>query len=380
MFAYYVTIFLTLPEAESIFDYSAEHMGLWAVFTIVWYAAAFDQRLYISRRVDQLLPQLFAVAKAFVFTLMASIFIMSVLNCCMVSRMFVLTFSVVTLVFLLLTRSMLRLSLWGLRIRGWNTQRIVIVGANEVSVHLVRVMLLNEQYGYQILGFLEDDLESVEMLDRHSIAYLGKIEALEELLTSYVVDCVYVCLPIRSHYELIQSIAHLCEGGGVSVRVVADLLPLRMANASLWRLEHIPFLSLSSLPGIHSRFLIRRSVDWIASSLLLIVLSPFLGIIALFVKLSSEGPIFVKQTRVRRDGRKFGLLRFRCYEYPIEQPDCLLVGPQLTRLGVLLRRYGLDVLPSLWNVWLGQMSLSGPRPPVLQEQTDQECSASAREG
>lgn len=113
----------------------------------------------------------------------------------------------------------------------------------------------------------------------------------------------------------------------------------------------------------------KRIFDIISSLLGLIVLSPLLIILALWVGLSSKGGVFYSQTRVGRGNKDFKVLKFRSMALGSDQKGLLSIGkdgrdPRVTRVGYVLRRYKLDELPQLLNVLKGDMSLVGPRPEV----------------
>lgn len=113
----------------------------------------------------------------------------------------------------------------------------------------------------------------------------------------------------------------------------------------------------------------KRIFDIISSLLGLIVLSPLLIILALWVGLSSKGGVFYAQTRVGRGNKDFKVLKFRSMALGSDQKGLLSIGkdgrdPRVTRVGYVLRRYKLDELPQLLNVLKGDMSLVGPRPEV----------------
>ncbi len=111
-----------------------------------------------------------------------------------------------------------------------------------------------------------------------------------------------------------------------------------------------------------------RLFDILFSFLGLIVLSPILIIIAIWVKLSSKGPFFYKQTRIGKKGIPFSMIKFRSMFVDADKKGLLLtVGgrdPRITNVGYILRKYKLDELPQLWNVLIGNMSIVGPRPEV----------------
>ena len=112
---------------------------------------------------------------------------------------------------------------------------------------------------------------------------------------------------------------------------------------------------------------IKRIFDIVASGLGIIVLSPILLIIALIIKKESDGPVFFKQIRVGEKGRNFEILKYRTMVVDAEKMGRqITVGNdnRITKIGGFLRKYKLDELPQLINVFKGDMSLVGPRPEV----------------
>lgn len=111
----------------------------------------------------------------------------------------------------------------------------------------------------------------------------------------------------------------------------------------------------------------KRLFDWLASGIGLLVLSPLLLVLALWIKLDSPGPVFFRQERVGQFGRVFRIYKFRTMVTDAEQLGLqITVGAdtRVTLVGLWLRKYKLDELPQLFDVWLGHMSLVGPRPEV----------------
>lgn len=115
--------------------------------------------------------------------------------------------------------------------------------------------------------------------------------------------------------------------------------------------------------------IIKRLIDFFGSLIGIIIISPILIIIALMIKLTSKGPVFFKQERLGKDGKRFKILKFRTMIVNAEKiGDGLFVKTEednrITKIGKFLRATSLDELPQLWNVIVGEMSLVGPRPPV----------------
>ena len=110
-----------------------------------------------------------------------------------------------------------------------------------------------------------------------------------------------------------------------------------------------------------------RFCDIVFSFLGLLLLSPLLLIVALWIVIDNPGPIFYRQQRVGKDNKDFGLLKFRSMRVGADKMSLITIGdrdPRVTRAGYYIRKYKLDELPQLWNVLVGDMSLVGPRPEV----------------
>jgi lipopolysaccharide/colanic/teichoic acid biosynthesis glycosyltransferase len=138
---------------------------------------------------------------------------------------------------------------------------------------------------------------------------------------------------------------------------------------------HLPLRRSSPVP------VWKRGLDILVSALALVALAPMIALIAALVRLTSPGPAFFVQTRIGKDGARFGMVKFRSMRVDAEAArEALLAGsdraglcfkmkddPRVTPLGRLLRRSSLDELPQLWNVLKGEMSLVGPRPALPEE-------------
>ena len=111
----------------------------------------------------------------------------------------------------------------------------------------------------------------------------------------------------------------------------------------------------------------KRLFDIVSSGIGLLCLAPFFVVMAIWIKLDSRGPVFYRQTRVGRYGRDFRIFKFRSMRVGSDKGRQITVGerdPRITRSGYFIRRYKIDELPQLINVFLGDMSIVGPRPEV----------------
>ena len=189
-----------------------------------------------------------------------------------------------------------------------------------------------------------------------------------------------IALPIASNYRLIEQILDWCSQQGIAVAF----------EASLFENTGTPFLGYERLHGmmtlydaapVHWTAGAKRIIDMLLSGCALIVLSPILVGVAIAVKSTSPGPVFFLQERLGLGKRRFKIIKFRTMVTNAEKllkdlehlnqsggPTFKLDrDPRITRIGAFLRRTSLDELPQLLNVFIGDMSLVGPRPLPLRD-------------
>jgi exopolysaccharide biosynthesis polyprenyl glycosylphosphotransferase len=373
------------PEgAETFAEAFRGRMTYFILFVVVWCMTASDHHLFESHRSDSLIQQLIAAARAVLFSIFLSILTLFFLQQSL-DRQFILIYGGAALAIIMAERLAMRLFLWSIRRRGLNFRQILVVGANDRARHFVDVIQERGQYGYVIHGILDDQEERMEVFEDLKVSYLGPVSTLEKLLTSEVIDEVYITLPVRSGYEQISTVANMCEAVGVPVRMLADFFPLRIARSRVHLLEDMPLISLTTVPEQVIQLGLKRTFDIISSTLGLMILLPALFLpLAILIKLESRGPVFFFQERVGLNQRRFKMMKFRSMNADAEAHRAELEAmneadgpvfkikhdPRVTRIGAFIRKYSLDEFPQLINVWLGHMSLVGPRPPIPAEVED----------
>jgi exopolysaccharide biosynthesis polyprenyl glycosylphosphotransferase len=176
----------------------------------------------------------------------------------------------------------------------------------------------------------------------------------------------------------LQEAIAVCEIEGVEASLIVDFIRTSIARPAFDMLGPKPVLTFRSAP---QDSLLKRAIDIIGSGIGLLLLSPFLVLVAIAIKLSSPGSVFFAQPRGGRHGQPFKMLKFRSMYQDAEKHFHELAAhnvangpvfkfdndPRITPLGYWLRKYSIDELPQLINVFLGQMSLVGPRPSPLYE-------------
>jgi len=262
-----------------------------------------------------------------------------------------------------------------------NLSNIIVVGANDRSLALAREITENPKLKVNLLGFVDDMNWITDRPSLGSLNIIGDLEDIQEILEQSVVDQVFVTLPMRSCYSRIQRLVEICETIGVGVNIMPDLFSLNSARMTIGKLNGIPHFSYCSFPVSRWKRALKRVIDVVVSSILLILFSPLFLVISVLIKLTSKGPVLFNQKRAGYHNRVFTMLKFRSMlegaeelradlEYRNEMDGPVFKireDPRVTRLGRFLRRSSIDELPQLINVLKGDMSLVGPRPPVPEE-------------
>ncbi len=376
--AYLCAVVITAVDT-AIIPYSLiNNLPNFLVFMGVWCMMAVEQELWTTRPGEALEPYLMAVGKAIGNALILCVVVMALAAPDFLANEFLVTFCFGALILLPAFRVALRRILLEFRRRGWGSQRVVIAGVNERTKRLAEAI---RSTGLTVAGVVDDDPERANEFPESGLPYLGNIASLRTTLASGEIQRVYVTLPMRSHYESIQQVLECCEERNVSCYLVVDLLPLHIATSDTMMVEDIPLLSLSPICEAYGKLALKRIIDFLGSSALILGLSPVFLITSLLIKLESKGPVFFAQVRVGQNQRLFKIIKFRSMVINAEELKKALEAqneadgpvfkikrdPRITRVGRYIRKFSIDELPQLFNVWMGEMSLVGPRPPLPNE-------------
>jgi exopolysaccharide biosynthesis polyprenyl glycosylphosphotransferase len=204
-------------------------------------------------------------------------------------------------------------------------------------------------------------------------------ELLPRLLERQVIDEIIFRVDSQKLADL-EDVLLLCDEEGVRTRVALDFFPHVNSQVTLERVGTAQLLAFSAAPDDGFRLLLKRGFDLVAALTALLVLWPFMLLIALLIRLTSPGPAIFRQTRCGLNGRRFTFFKFRSMVENAEDLKADLAhlnqketafkiadDPRLTPVGRWLRKFSLDELPQLFNIVKGEMSLVGPRPPLPDE-------------
>lgn len=249
--------------------------------------------------------------------------------------------------------------------RGFGSPyHVVVVGNGEKASSLARHLVEGSPFRIEITAIVREQ---------------DCARDLPILLSRQIVDEVIFNVDSNKLSGLEDVFLH-CDEEGIRTRVAVDFFPHVNSDVSLDRVGEAPLLTFSAAPLDDLRLLLKRFFDIAVSAAALIVLSPFLGFIALLIKLTSPGPVIFRQSRCGLNGRRFVMFKFRSMVQNADQLKQnlehlserqvafkLARDPRVTPIGRWIRKFSIDEFPQLYNVLRGDMSIVGPRPPLPAE-------------
>jgi putative colanic acid biosynthesis UDP-glucose lipid carrier transferase len=280
------------------------------------------------------------------------------------SRLALILWAILTPIILVIFRLIIRQFLARMRIKGYNHKRVAILGAGLVGKQLAQTFRQSPWLGYDVVGFYDDktDLQG-QIIDQYPV--IGTLEDTYQAAKNNQIDEVYICLPLRAEAKIKDLLNQLTDTTLV-VKFVPDLFTFDLMHSKWTDLKGIPVVSVFDTPlSSTSAKLLKRLEDIVFSSIILVLISPIMAILAIGVKLTSPGPVFYRQTRVGWNGQNFGMLKFRSMPVDVEKEGVKwgsATSKTNTKFGQFIRATSLDELPQFLNVLKGDMSIVGPRP------------------
>ncbi len=296
------------------------------------------------------------------------------------SRLMLVYVAFIAVALLALARLVRRQIYARLRSRGIGVERVLVVGAGDVGLSVLRTLLARKELGYSVVGYLDDNPDRGSV-DLGRVRGLGGTDQLKAVIVRERVDHVMITLPWTNH-PLIFDMVQLCQRWGLQVSVAPDVFQLNLRQVQIENFDSIPMLYINGpVPLRGSGRLVKRTVDLLLVGLTAPIWLAIFAAVALAIRLDSRGPIFYSALRVGENGAQFKMRKFRSMVPDAEAMRDTLIktheldprhpkikdDPRITRVGRFIRRTSLDELPNLLNVLTGHMSLVGPRPPTPDE-------------
>jgi putative colanic acid biosysnthesis UDP-glucose lipid carrier transferase len=266
-------------------------------------------------------------------------------------------------------RIILRVVVARLRVRGWDTREIVMVGSGVEAARVVRRLRGLRGAGYRVIGYFSGTDEVDAQLA--NLRRLGSLEQIHQVLERlpHAPDQAWIALPAERSDLVKQAVQQLAQTT-LDCRLVPDTREFNILNYAVSQVAGLPVINLSYSPMTGVNRAIKAIEDRLLALLILTVIAPLMILIALAVKLDSPGPVLFRQRRHGWNGEEITVLKFRTMVVHREKDGRVTQAskydPRITRLGKLLRRTSLDELPQFLNVLGGSMSVVGPRPHAVE--------------
>lgn len=346
---------------ESVTEFS-RYSGTLLFIVVLWLAIFKLVGLYEDKKRPELFDELAMVLLSVSIAALTLLGFLFLYRGLWFSRLVIVNAWAVSVILLMASRLVI---FWGVRIKyllGFGLKRVLIIGAGEMGQTLAQRFGANKALGYI------------------PVMVLGDTSGIKNIIKSKKIDEI-IFATTNLPYQKILDLITECEVLKVSFRIVPGILEIIASRVNIEEVGGIPLISVSEIGLRGVKAAVKRTNDVIFSAVLLALVSPILFLAALFIKLDSRGPVFITQERVGKEGQTFPMLKFRSMVKdadalfpklaPLSEVDGHIFkmknDPRMTRVGRFIRRFSIDELPQLINVFLGQMSLVGPRPPLPRE-------------
>lgn len=286
---------------------------------------------------------------------------------------------------LLASRWIWRRALSAERRRGKKLDRVLVVGEMHSASHLIRRLRQSPELGFAVIGVClpvaSARAKSELTVDGESVRIYGDFDDVAHAVSASGATSVAVMSAEALGHEAMQDLSWSLQGMEVDMMVAPGVADVAGPRVMVRPVAGLPLLHIDK-PQYEGANKFRKAfVDRVGAALIILCAAPVLMLVAIAIKLDSDGPVFYRATRVGLHNQPFRMWKFRSM---IPDADSLRTelheqnegsgvlfkirdDPRVTRVGKFLRRYSIDEVPQLFNVLTGSMSLVGPRPPLPEE-------------
>lgn len=355
-------------------EYIPNNLVLMLLVTlIVWLSIARPMKVYQSRRLTPLTIEITNLIKVHLVTLVITLSGFMLYNPRTTNNRFIFYFIFISFVIMTVARLFYRYILWAIRKSGKNIKYCLVIGNNGAFKKFTSHIQNHPELGIEVIGYLADT-----PTNDHS-RYFGTYDLLDTVVKEMVVDYFIITLP-PNHPDYLTVMSTLRSMGKTVALFTEDMASERLTYKTI-SINGLTLLTIGTQSYEVWAITLKRLLDVVISFIGLVILSPILLIISILIKIDSPGPILFSQPRVGLNGRKFKMHKFRSMVNNAEQLKSDLShlnemsgpvfkirnDPRITRVGSFIRKTSLDELPQFINVLMGDMSLVGPRPPLISE-------------
>lgn len=324
--------------------------------------------LYASWRGRSIFRQIRAVVLAWATVLIVNIILMFLLKISAeFSRLWVTLWFFSGLILILGVRVLTYVLLRFMRVKGFNHKRVLVYGREELGRNVVRRIKSSTWTGFDIIALVDND-KSLLGGSFFGVPIISEIRDINAYIENNNIDELWLAIPFSDEKEL-HEVVNSVSGNLVNIRFIPDLFSLSILNHSITEIAGMTVIDLSTSPMEGFNKVIKALEDRVLAFIILIFISPVLFIIALSIKLTTQGSIIFKQQRHGWDGRIINVYKFRTMkiydDFNGAITQAIRIDPRTTKLGAFLRKTSLDELPQFYNVLQGNMSIVGPRPHAI---------------
>lgn len=279
------------------------------------------------------------------------------------SRAVLIYFWILGGVSLVIFRLIVRNTLRVVRKKGLNLRHILAVGEGPELETIIQRIDQFPELGLRLIGIVTHQNSTQTEISKKPI--LGHFENIQELVQKFHPDQLLIVLP-KSQYVFLDPLLDQLKNEIIDIQLVPNFHEYITLGCVLEEFDGFPIVNINDSSLRSSEIFAKRLTDILISLMLLIILAPLLIFIGILITITSSGPILYSQERMGLDGKIFKMLKFRSMQIDAEETTgAVWAKPndqRRTKLGSFLRKTSFDELPQLWNVFLGDMSLVGPRP------------------
>jgi exopolysaccharide biosynthesis polyprenyl glycosylphosphotransferase len=284
---------------------------------------------------------------------------------------------------LIFSRWMWRQWLGVQRARGQYVSRVLLVGSRASVAHIAAELRRQPQAGYLVVGACIPTNLVGETVPGTDVPVFGNFDLVQQAMETSNADTVVITSSDELSPARVRQLSWGLEPGRQHLVVAPSLVDIGGPRVHTRPVSGLPLIHVETPRYEGSTRFVKRTFDVLAAGFGIALISPLLLVIAVIVRLSSAGPVLFRQERIGLNGERFEMLKFRSMVIDAEQRlmeleqqqrdkgNAVLFkmqnDPRITPVGRFLRRYSLDELPQLFNVFNGSMSLVGPRPPLARE-------------
>jgi exopolysaccharide biosynthesis polyprenyl glycosylphosphotransferase len=289
------------------------------------------------------------------------------------------------LVGLLLARWLLRQHLGVHRQEGRSMSRLMLLGGPSAVAHLSSSLERAKHAGYLPIAAYTPGAHDGPSFEAESglpiLGFKPDTTSILEAIDRCGADAVAISAGVQLHPQILRHLGWELAAKNVGLIMAPALTDIAGPRIHTQQVAGLPLIHVTTPTLEGGQRVAKRLFDVVVSALLIVLTSPVMAVIACLVKIDSRGPVLFRQKRVGKEGTPFGMLKFRSMVVDAEHQLADLahrnegngvlfkikVDPRVTRVGRVLRRYSLDEVPQLFNIFAGSMSLVGPRPPLPRE-------------